>query len=41
MQDGSPGEFDENCFDPDYEWLPIKHFAPLVHEVSGREPSFE
>ena len=33
--------YDENCFDPDYEWLPMKHFAPLVHEVFGREPAFE
>jgi hypothetical protein len=30
-----------NCFDPNYEWLPMKHFPPLVHEVFGREPTFE
>jgi len=32
--------YDENCFDPDYDNLPMEHFAPLVHEVFGREPVF-
>ena len=22
--------YDENCFDPAYEWLPLEHFAPAV-----------
>lgn len=30
--------YDENCFDPDYDNLPMDHFAPMVHEVFGREP---
>ncbi len=32
--------YDENCFDPDYDWLPLAHFAPAVEEVFTREPSF-
>jgi predicted HD phosphohydrolase len=32
--------YDENCFDPGYEWLPLAHFAPAVEEVFTREPSF-
>jgi predicted HD phosphohydrolase len=32
--------YDENCFDPDYDWLPLAHFAPLVESVFTREPSF-
>jgi hypothetical protein len=32
--------YDENCFDPAYEWLPLEHFAPAVEEVFSREPSF-
>jgi hypothetical protein len=31
---------DENCFDPDYDWLPLEHFAPAVEEVFSREPAF-
>jgi len=30
-------EYDQNCFDPDYGELPLEDFAPLVHEVFGRE----
>jgi predicted HD phosphohydrolase len=30
--------YDENCFEPDYPSLPLGHFAPMVHEVFGREP---
>ena len=33
--------YDENCFDPDYSWLPMEHFAPMLHEVFGREPVFD
>ena len=32
--------YDENCFDPAYEWLPLEHFAPAVEKVFTREPSF-
>jgi predicted HD phosphohydrolase len=32
--------YDENCFDPDYDWLPLEHFAPAVEEVFSREPAF-
>ena len=32
--------YDENCFDPDYDWLPLEHFAPLVEEVFTREPVY-
>ena len=27
--------FDQNCFDPDYESLPLEFFRPLVDEVFG------
>lgn len=32
--------YDENCFDPGYDNLPMAHFEPMVHEVFGREPSY-
>jgi predicted HD phosphohydrolase len=32
--------YDENCFDPDYDSLPLAHFAPLVETVFTREPAF-
>ena len=32
--------YDENCFDPGYDWLPLEHFAPAVGEVFSREPAF-
>jgi predicted HD phosphohydrolase len=32
--------YDENCFDPDYDWLPLEHFAPAVEEVFSRKPTF-
>ena len=32
--------YDENCFDPGYDWLPLAHFAPAVEEVFTREPAF-
>jgi predicted HD phosphohydrolase len=28
--------FDQNCFDPDYESLPLEHFRPIVEEVFSR-----
>jgi len=32
--------YDENCFDPDYDWLPVEHFEPAVTEVFTRQPTF-
>lgn len=29
-------EYDQNCFDPDYDTLPIEEFAPLVRNVVAR-----
>jgi predicted HD phosphohydrolase len=28
--------FDQNCFDPDYDSLPLEHFRPIVEEVFSR-----
>ncbi len=33
-------KYDENCFDPDFENLPLAFFEPMVREVFSREPSF-
>ena len=30
--------WDQSSFDPDYEALPLEHFAPRVHEVFARAP---
>jgi predicted HD phosphohydrolase len=30
--------YDQNCFDPDFESLPLEFFAPMVHRVFGRPP---
>ena len=27
--------YDQNCFDPDYDTLPLEHFEPLVRRVFG------
>lgn len=32
--------YDENCSDPDYDWLPLEHFARAVHDVFSRQPAF-
>jgi predicted HD phosphohydrolase len=32
--------YDENCFDPGYDWLPLEHFAPAVEEVFSRAPVY-
>jgi predicted HD phosphohydrolase len=32
--------YDENCFDPGYDWLPLEHFAPAIEEVFSRKPDF-
>ena len=28
--------FDQNCFDPGYDSLPLEHFRPILEEVFGR-----
>jgi predicted HD phosphohydrolase len=28
--------FDQNSFDPDYDWLPVEHFEPIVREVFSK-----
>ena len=28
--------YDQNCFDPNHDDLPLEHFVPLVEEVLGR-----
>lgn len=33
-------EYDQNCFDPDYDTLPLDFFAPMVERVFTRTPSF-
>lgn len=30
--------WDQNSFDPDYDSLPLAHFAPMVREIFAREP---
>ena len=30
--------FDQNCFDPEYDSLPLEHFRPLIEAVFGRPP---
>ena len=30
--------WDQTSFDPDYDTLPLEHFAPLVHELFAKEP---
>lgn len=32
--------YDQNCFDPAYESLPLSFFEPMVREVFSREPLF-
>ncbi|MDB4224753.1 HD domain-containing protein [Granulosicoccus sp.] len=32
--------YDQNCFDPSYESLPLSFFEPMVREVFSREPLF-
>ncbi|MDY7103880.1 MAG: HD domain-containing protein [Actinomycetota bacterium] len=31
-------EWDQNAFDPDYDYEPLEHFEPMVREVFGRPP---
>lgn len=30
--------YDQNCFDPDHDDLPLADFAPLVEEIFSRTP---
>ena len=30
--------YDQNCFDPGYEWEPLEFFEPMVRRVFSREP---
>ena len=32
--------YDQNCFDPDYDDLPLEEFVPLLHEVFSRPPQY-
>lgn len=32
--------YDQNCFDPDYDYLPAEFFEPMVYRVFKRTPSF-
>ena len=32
--------YDQNCFDPDYDTLPLEFFEPMLREVFGREPDY-
>jgi hypothetical protein len=34
-------EYDQNCFDPAYDDLPLEEFRPLVDEVLHRPSRFE
>ncbi|UOQ95110.1 HD domain-containing protein [Halobacillus shinanisalinarum] len=33
--------YDQNCFDPDFEYLPVEFFEPMVRKVFTRSPKFE
>jgi predicted HD phosphohydrolase len=30
--------YDQNCFDPDYDTLPLEHFEPMVRRIFARTP---
>lgn len=30
-------KYDQNCFDPDYDSLPLSFFEPLIHRVFGKQ----
>ncbi len=30
--------YDQNCFDPDYDTLPLEHFEPMVRRIFARAP---
>ena len=31
-------KYDQNCFDPDYDTLPLEHFEPLVRALFAKQP---
>jgi predicted HD phosphohydrolase len=31
-------QYDQNCFDPNYDTLPLEFFAPMVERIVGRSP---
>lgn len=31
-------KYDQNCFDPDYQWEPLEFFEPMVQRVFERTP---
>lgn len=31
-------DYDQNSFDPDYDWLPLEFFEPMVRHLFAREP---
>ena len=33
-------KYDQNCFDPDFESLPIEFFEPMVRRIFSQEPRF-
>jgi predicted HD phosphohydrolase len=33
-------KYDQNCFDPAYDSLPLEFFAPMVRRVFSKEPQF-
>lgn len=34
-------KYDQNCFDPAYESLPLEFFEPMVHRIFSQEPQFD
>jgi len=34
-------KYDQNCFDPDYESLPLEFFEPMVQRIFSQEPQFD
>jgi predicted HD phosphohydrolase len=32
--------YDQNCFDPNFESLPVEFFEPMVHRIFGRKPQY-
>lgn len=34
-------DYDQNCFDPAYDTMPIEAFEPLLRDVFGRPPRHE
>ncbi|MEM7127506.1 MAG: hypothetical protein AAF702_14335 [Chloroflexota bacterium] len=33
-------KYDQNCFDPNFESLPIEFFEPIVRRIFGKPPQF-